>query len=431
MARAVRQSSYRHVFGTEAKTPEQFLGLKPMFPPDATNNIAASPNHFALPWTGGGGPVFVSDMKSHGRLGSTVPLIQTPKQTVIHLQFHPFVDKILATGADDAYIHLNELPEGPLKEHITKPAGVLQGHAKKITYFQFHPTANNVLASISADNTVKTWEVQAQSETTSFEMPEQPFHFDWNTDGSLAVVACKDKHFYLLDPRQKSAAQKHGSFSINKKYTMLFADNQGALVGVGGNSSSLRQLACWDIKNLSKPAQVVDLDSSSGAIIAQYDPDNSILWLAGKGDQSVKYYELVKETFTLAPLAEYRQGESQKGGCFMPKRTVDVKKCEIANFLRLTADAVIPISFQVPRKSDLFQKDIFPDAYAGVSSQSAGEWLQGKNAAPVLQSMEPGKAAKKEGGSYSASEKPSIPQLEARVAALEAEVARLKIKAGE
>jgi len=349
---------------------------------------------------------------------------------VIALQFNPFVDKLLVTAGEDAYIHLNEIPEGGLKENITKPVAVLQGHSKKITLLQFHPSASNVLASISADNTVKTWDVGAQSETSCFELAEQPLHVDWNTDGSLAVVASKDKNFYLFDPRQKGAAQKAPSFTTNKKSSILFADNLHALVGVGATSSSLRQLAVWDPKQLSKPISTVDLDQSSGVIIAQYDPDTSILWLAGKGDQSVKYYELLKE-HQLAPLTEYRQGESQKGGCFLPKRCVDVKKCEIAHFLRVTTESVIPISFQVPRKSDLFQKDLFPDAFAGVAAISAAEWLDGKNAPPVLQSLEPGKAAKKESASYTVSEKPSIPQLEARIAALEAEVARLKIKAGE
>jgi coronin-1B/1C/6 len=231
MARAVRQSSYRHVFGTEAKSVDQFLGIKAEFPSDATNNIAASPHHFALPWKGGGGPVYVSDFKTTGRLGSSVNLIQTHKQAVIALQFNPFADKILATAGEDAYIHINEVPEGTLKEHITKPAAVLQGHSKKITLLQFHPSANNVLASISADNTVKTWDVQAGSETTSFDVADQPLHVDWNTDGSLAIVAAKDKHFYLLDPRQKGAAQKQPSFSTNKKYSMLFADNTGAILG--------------------------------------------------------------------------------------------------------------------------------------------------------------------------------------------------------
>ena len=36
-------------------------------------------------------------------------------------------------------------------------------------------------------------------------------------------------------------------------------------------------------------------------------------------------------------------------------------------------DSVEPISFIVPRKSEAFQEDIFPDTNAGVPSLSAGE----------------------------------------------------------
>jgi coronin-1B/1C/6 len=55
----------------------------------------------------------------------------------------------------------------------------------------------------------------------------------------------------------------------------------------------------------------------------------------------------------------------------VPKRALDVPACEIARFLKLTPkDMVIPVSMQVPRKSELFQDDIFPDTYAGVPTST-------------------------------------------------------------
>lgn len=44
---------------------------------------------------------------------------------------------------------------------------------------------------------------------------------------------------------------------------------------------------------------------------------------------------------------------------------------------------------QVPRKSDLFQKDIFPDTYAGVPGLEAAAWLGGENAEPQTMSLNP------------------------------------------
>jgi hypothetical protein len=51
---------------------------------------------------------------------------------------------------------------------------------------------------------------------------------------------------------------------------------------------------------------------------------------------------------------------------------------------------VTPISFQVPRRSDLFQADIFPDTPAPEPSMTAEEWFGGANKDPILVSMKPG-----------------------------------------
>jgi len=70
---------------------------------------------------------------------------------------------------------------------------------------------------------------------------------------------------------------------------------------------------------------------------------------------------------------------------------LDVWKCEVSRFLKLTAKSVIPISFIVPRKSgeEVFQADIYPDAFAGKAALSAEEWANGQNKAPILMSLDP------------------------------------------
>jgi len=133
----------------------------------------------------------------------------------------------------------------------------------------------------------------------------------------------------------------------------------------------VRQYGVWDPKNLSTPLNITDLDQSAGVVIPFYDPDNSVLYLSGKGDASIRYFELVKEKPYLHVLSEFRDTNSQQGVTWLPKRACDTTKCEIAHCLRLMKDSIVPISFQVPRKSDLFQKDLFPDTYAGVPSLEA------------------------------------------------------------
>jgi len=224
-------------------------------------------------------------------------------------------------------------------------------------------------------------------------------------------------------------------FAGTKRSSILWASNHGLLVGVGFSKTSVRQYGVWDPKNLSAPLNITDLGQSAGVVIPFYDPDNSVLYLAGKGDASIRYFELVKEKPYLHPLSEFRDTNSQQGVTWLPKRACDTTKCEIAHCLRLMKDSIVPISFQVPRKSDLFQKDLFPDAYAGVPALEAKEYLGGDNKAPVLKSMKPGSSQPEQVVVKSFSAKKSPAELEAeneklkaRVAELEAEIAKLKGK---
>mmetsp|Transcript_7810 Transcript_7810/g.13778 ORF Transcript_7810/g.13778 Transcript_7810/m.13778 type:complete len:119 (+) Transcript_7810:1-357(+) len=70
-------------------------------------------------------------------------------------------------------------------------------------------------------------------------------------------------------------------------------------------------------------------------------------------------------------------------------------KCEVVRMLKLTSNSVEPLSFICPRKSDLFQADLYPDCYAGKPAMSASEFFDGKTKKPILMSMDPSKTSKK------------------------------------
>jgi coronin-1B/1C/6 len=430
--RYVRSSSYRHVFGTPAKEP--FLGLIPACSGEG-NFVAANTKFFAVPIAGGGGPVVVHPLTKPGRFGAKVPQLAVHKYAVSDLQFHPFIETLIATGDEGAAIRVSKIPDGGLTEDVTESLVSLEGHSKKITLLNFNPVANNILGSVSPDGTARVWDIEAQSEVLNWELPEtNPLSLEWNRNGSLLAIHGKDQKFRVYDPRDSKAAQTATGFSGNKKSTILFADNLGLYVGLGGNSRAQRQYGVWDPKKLDAPLEIVDIDSSAGTFVAFYDQDNSILWAAGKGDASIRYFEVVastpQEKKHIHALSEFRDSSSQQGGCFLPKRACDVTKCEIAVFLRIVKEksAVIPVSFQVPRKSDLFQKDLYPDAYAGVAALEAKEWIAGQNADPKTKSMNP----KEKGGDQQAAAafhvqaKKSYAELEDEVVKLTARVKELE-----
>lgn len=88
-------------------------------------------------------------------------------------------------------------------------------------------------------------------------------------------------------------------------------------------------------------------------------------------------------------MSEYKSSTPQRGLGSMPKRGLDCTKNEIFRFYKLHATGGIcePISMIVPRKSEVFQEDIYPDTASGIPSLSCDEWIAGENRDPILISM--------------------------------------------
>lgn len=192
---------------------------------------------------------------------------------------------------------------------------------------------------------------------------------------------------------------------------------------------------------LTEPVYKNNVDTASGQFMLWYDEDTSMLFVGGKGDGNIRYYEFdqAAEKKELFELSQFKSSEPQKGLCMVPKRALDVPACEIARFLKLTPkDMVIPISMQVPRKSELFQDDIFPDTYAGVPTSTVEQYLAGENPEPATVTMQPSEGMQKKSEAVpvtfkkAEAEKELSPKeikeeweaLKKRVAYLEAELAK-------
>jgi coronin-1B/1C/6 len=349
---------------------------------------------------------------------------------------------LLATGGEDLVVKVSQIPDEGLKAHQSEALVTLEGHERKVNILHFHPTANNILGSSSSDLTIKVWDIEKQTQVLNFnDFTDHVHSFDWNPDGSMIVASSKDLTLRCYDPRTPGSVIKGNAFTGQKTSRALWRGDKGQVIAVGSSKSAARQYGLWDIKMMNQPLTLTDIDSSAGVLLPSYDADTNMLYAAGKGDGNIRYWEVVDSDPYVHFLSEFRDNASQKGVAFLPKRSVDVKQCEVAIAFRLMKDKVIPISFQVPRKSaDTFQRDIYPEAYAGVPSLEADQWLSGKNVPPKKISMDPKDKAK---GATTASSAPapalkvqkSPAQLQAeldaanaRIAELEKELAALKAK---
>jgi len=270
-----------------------------------------------------------------------------------------------------------------LTENIDEPLQTLRGHKRKVGTCDFNPVANNILATSAADFLVKLWDVEKGTDVFTIDgHSDLIMGISWNLNGSLFASVSKDKKFRIVDPRSQTVAAEGVGHQGQKGPRVCWLTDKEKIFTVGSNKMSEREYMIWDPRTLSEPLAQTTIDNAAGIIMPFYDPDTSVLYLAGKGDGNIRYFEIVDDKPYLYGLSEYKSAVPQKGMAMVPKRALNIAECEIARGLKLAAEVCEPISFRVPRKSDLFQDDIYPDTYSGEYSVTADEWMGGANGEP-------------------------------------------------
>lgn len=154
------------------------------------------------------------------------------------------------------------------------------------------------------------------------------------------------------------------------------------------NRSSERQYSLRAPDALGEPIVMVDLDTSNGIMFPLYDPDTNLVFLCGKGDSVIRYFEVTPEPPFVHYINTFQTPDPQRGIGLMPKRGCDVSTCEIARFYRLNNSGLCQvITFTVPRKSELFQEDLYPDTLSDEAAISAEDWIGGADSDPSLVSL--------------------------------------------
>ncbi|KAF9784948.1 microtubule binding protein [Thelephora terrestris] len=405
MSRFVRASKYRHVFGQAAKKEHALDNVKVSGSAWDTNLVAASGSYVSLNWSSSGGGAFAilplpspfRTIQVPSKLPDIIPLARSHSGTVLDTAWSPFNDSVVASCGEDGKVMIWKVEassfEGWGQEHWVPqdfdPVARIDGSARRIGQVLFHPTAEHVLAAASGDHVVKLWDLGN---------PETPKsvlggHGDaiqsltFNAVGNVLVTTCRDRKVRLFDPRSGGdpvrVADGHGGI---KGARVVWMGEKDTFATTGFSKMSDRQVAIWDAGSLTTP-KMITLDQSSGVVMPFWS-DNGILFLAGKGDGNIRYYEY--ESDSLFALSEHKSSDPQRGMCFLPRRSLEVTECEIARAYKVTASAIEPIAFIVPRKSDSFQSDIYPPAPSSEPSLTAGEFFSGKEPTLKLVSLEDG-----------------------------------------
>uniref|UniRef100_A0A0K8T8M4 Coronin n=1 Tax=Lygus hesperus TaxID=30085 RepID=A0A0K8T8M4_LYGHE len=392
--RGVRSSKFRHVYGQPVRREKCYDNVNITKNAHDSQFCAVNPKFIAIVTeVAGGGAFIVLPLDSTGRIDVNTYKVAGHTGPVLDVKWNPFNDNVIASCSDDCTIKVWYIPEGGLKSNLTDWEADLHGHKRRVGYIEWHPTAENVIASVGFDYLIMLWDIGKGDVLHIIDCHNDVIQsLSFNYDGSRLATTCKDKKLRVINPRTGFVISEglcHNGSSRSSKAVYL---KNGLLATVGFSRLSDRQLAIWNEDDLSNPLTTEVIDSSSGVIFPYFDYDTNILFLAGKGDGNIRYYEVVDAAPWVHFLSQYISGTPQRSMCFMPKRGCDINKCEIFRFYKLHTSKPLcePISMIVPRKSDQFQDDLYPDTAAPTASVSASDWYNGVNRPPTLMSMKAG-----------------------------------------
>eukprot|EP00049_Salpingoeca_infusionum_P017191 m.352076 g.352076 ORF g.352076 m.352076 type:complete len:465 (-) comp16432_c0_seq1:247-1641(-) len=391
--RIVRQSKFRHVFGTAQKREKCYDGIR------TTKNAWDSPfcsvnSKFlaVVLESAGGGSFTVINLENTGRVDLNAPKVAGHASAVLDIKFCPFNDNLIASCSEDCTVKVWEIPEGGLTDTMTQPVVDLRGHQRRVGVVEWHPTAENILYSAGFDYMIYGWNIATGEAVTEISCHTDTIYcmsFSW--DGALLATTSKDKKIRVIDARSGEVVSEGASHAGAKPARVTWCGTMNKLFSAGFSKMNERQYAVWDATNVEKPLTMEMIDTSSGVLFPFFDEDTKMIYLAGKGDGNIRYFEIVDDRPYCHFLSEYRTSTPQRGVAYMPKRALNVGDCEIARLYKLTPKGFVEVvSFTVPRKATVFQEDIFPPTKADEAVISAEDWLAGSNAEPKMVSLKDG-----------------------------------------
>lgn len=393
--RGVRQSKFRHVFGQALKRDQCYDNIRITKSSWDSTFCAVNPKYVAIiTEAAGGGAFLVIPLDKVGRIDRDAPIVGGHKAAVLDIQWCPHNDDVIASASEDCTVKVWQIPDGGLHRNLEESVVDLVAHQRRVGLVVWHPTAQNILLTAGSDNKIFIWNVGTGETLTEVEFPDIPLSAAWNWDGSRFVTACKDRKIRIVEPRTGKIVREGYTHDGTKPTQVVYLKN-GSLFTTGFSRMSERQYALWDghLNNIV----MQEIDTSNGVIFPFYDADTNIIFLCGKGDSAIRYFEITDESPFIHYLNTYSSSDPQRGIGWMPKRGVDVNHCEIARFYKLHTKGlceIIPMT--VPRKSELFQDDLYPDTVGDIPALTAEEWMGGRNAPPILISMKEGyKSTKK------------------------------------
>jgi WD40 repeat protein len=378
-------SKYRNVYGELKK--EKFSDMDKTQSSSEGHLMAVNGTFLAISWNSTGGGVAIFNSNTPCRCSANIPLVRGHKSYVVDVKFSPFRSDLLITASDDSTVKLWEIPQDGLKEDLNVDLQHYNGHARKVAFVNFNPVCSDVIASASFDNTIQVWNMLKSELICKSSLKEYPTSMEWNYNGSLIGCSSKDKHIYVVDPRNGDVTVKTKGHDSPKTMKMTWVSEYN-IISTGFSKSNTREMKLWDIRkvkndlSLESPVQSFTIDHQSGIPTPYFDEDLKILYIFGRGEGNMHYYDL--NDSKIKQCNDFLTSDPTEAIVMFEKKTMNYNKCEIARFAKYTKNNIVQyLSFYYPKRNPEFEESLYPPTFCGESAMNLEEWISGNNKDPV------------------------------------------------
>uniref|UniRef100_A0A4W3HRZ1 Coronin n=1 Tax=Callorhinchus milii TaxID=7868 RepID=A0A4W3HRZ1_CALMI len=316
--------------------------------PSCSNHIKSSSTLIAFS-TSNPGSLGIVPLENGNREQQLVSELPCHGDAVTDFDFCPFDDWLLATCSADETVKLWRFSGSSAKSEAVVTLGP---EAVRIECVLFHPAADGVLTT-GAGNTAKVWDLTRQKAFVALEdHGDQIQSLCWKQDGSLLGSSCKVSA--AMKGRKSVWGRTDWVFPTLTMHLCLFQLRE-------------REVKLWDTRKFT--SSIMAALTCSLCIGTQWSTGSlSACAFTADGD------------FVILPVNQCLMEAKSKGAALVPKLILDVMACEVLRVLQLTENCIIPVTYTVPRKSQKeFHEDLFPDTVGAIPAMAAQDWWSGSN----------------------------------------------------
>ncbi|CAI8054249.1 Coronin-7 [Geodia barretti] len=314
----VRSSKFRHIQGgtLHRSTHIEKLPKLSVAMPGDSNGFQANRDFVAAALDIAGGQIGIFKLTHTGRQDTDEVLMFQNSANIMDFVFDPFNNHRLVVACDDARIRVWKVPEGGRGGTVKEPEFFLIGHQEKPNLLCFHPQASSLLATAGFDCHLFIWNLEERAISLRMDpLPQPLFAMSWSPDGKLLATIARDHVIRIYDPRNSTSPVNEGVGPEGSRGARIVWLNSTHLAVSGFNKTSSRTISLYVTSDLSRPLSSVSTTISPATLVPHYDPDTCLVFLSGKGDNSIIAYEYVEDKepylFDVAPFA---CGSPHQGG---------------------------------------------------------------------------------------------------------------------